>query len=48
MAKVIQPIEELWEGDKKSDFLVLSKKENDTGIVKAKTSLKKKSRKKKK
>ena len=36
MAKVIKPIKEIWETNKKSDFLTLSKTGNDTWIVRVK------------
>jgi len=36
MARVKEPIKEEWETDKKPDFLTLVKKENDSGIVRAK------------
>ena len=36
MAKVTKPIKEFWESDKKPDFLILTKKENDSGIIRVK------------
>lgn len=36
MAKVIKPIKEFWESDKKPDCTVLSKTGKDSGIVRVK------------
>jgi hypothetical protein len=36
MAKVTQPHKEHWESGKKSDCMILVKKENNSGIVKSK------------
>jgi len=36
MAKVIKPIKEIWETDKKPDCIILSKTGKDSGIVRAK------------
>lgn len=36
MAKVTKPIKEIWETNKKPDFMILSKTGNDSGVVRVK------------